>query len=268
MPNRLQIGTLIFGGEVVVPPENGVLYRPSKEHSAPKIVDTQTGKAITWIVVGGKLIADRCLLRDISYFTIDTEIMVDPHSTHTTRLDDYDYLEGTVLTGPRRICLDGREYILRLPQVGKCKGVPNEWDSALNDVGDSNLIWHWSGIYSWGSDITDDDDYPGYLAVRGYDTPRTWAKCEPDISDGYGWRPVLEPVSVEPSPELIGREVAVWHGQQIICGLLDSYTAYDIYLARARKVFTDDGKCEHWYEHLPDLKIVVDRTKISALHHR
>ena len=78
MPNRLQIGTLIFGGEAVVPPENGVLYRPSKENSAPKIVDTQTGKAITWIVVGGKLMADRCLLRDISYFTIDTEFLAGP----------------------------------------------------------------------------------------------------------------------------------------------------------------------------------------------
>lgn len=78
MPSRLQIGTLIFGGEAVVPPENGVLYRPSKENSAPKIVDTQTGKAITWIVVGGKLMADRCLLRDISYFTIDTEFLAGP----------------------------------------------------------------------------------------------------------------------------------------------------------------------------------------------
>lgn len=114
MPSRLQIGTLIFGGEAVVPPENGVLYRPSKENSAPKIVDTQTGKAITWIVVGGKLMADRCLLRDISYFTIDTEF----------------------LAGQCKICLDGREYILRLPKVGKYKDIPNEWDSALFDVGD------------------------------------------------------------------------------------------------------------------------------------
>lgn len=246
MPNRLQIGTLIFGGEAVVPPENGVLYRPSKENSAPKIVDTQTGKAITWIVVGGKLMADRCLLRDISYFTIDTEF----------------------LAGQCKICLDGREYILRLPKVGKYKDIPNEWDSALFDVGDDNSIWHWHGIYTWGCDKTDDDDYPGYWALRGYDTPWTWTKYEPDYSDGCGWRPVLEPVSVEPNPGLIGQEVSVWYGQQIICGLLVSYTAYDICLVRARKVFTDDGKCEHWYEHLPDLKIVVDRTKISALHHR
>ena len=136
------------------------------------------------------------------------------------------------------------------------------------DVGDDNSIWHWHGIYTWGCDKTDDDDYPGYWALRGYDTPWTWTKYEPDYSDGCGWRPVLEPVSVEPNPGLIGQEVSVWYGQQIICGLLDSYTAYDICLVRARKVFTDDGKCEHWYEHLPDLKIVVDRTKISALHHR
>ena len=160
MPNRLQIGTLIFGGEAVVPPENGVLYRPSKENSAPKIVDTQTGKAITWIVVGGKLMADRCLLRDISYFTIDTEF----------------------LAGQCKICLDGREYILRLPKVGKYKDIPNEWDSALFDVGDDNSIWHWHGIYTWGCDKTDDDDYPGYWALRGYDTPWTWTKYEPDYS--------------------------------------------------------------------------------------
>ena len=121
MAHILELGTLVVNGEAVVVPEYGVLENPGSK--APQIVDTQDGKAIKWVVVGGKLIADRCLVQHISYFDISNRIIAAPGCK-------------------RRIRLDGREYILRLPRVGKREGVPNEWDSALDDVGESNSIWH------------------------------------------------------------------------------------------------------------------------------
>lgn len=111
---------------------------------------------------------------------------------------------------------------MRLPKVGKYKDIPNEWDSALFDVGDDNSIWHWHGIYTWGCDKTDDDDYPGYWALRGYDTPWTWTKYEPDyslmvvIGAGSGAQ-----FQWNPTRGSLDRNVSVWYGQQIICGLLD-----------------------------------------------
>lgn len=247
MAHILELGTLVVNGEAVVVPEYGVLENPGSK--APQIVDTQDGKAIKWVVVGSKLIADRCLVQHISYFDISNRIIAAPGCK-------------------RRIRLDGREYILRLPRVGKREGVPNEWDSALDDVGESNSIWHWHGPYFWGDEKTDDDDYPGYWALRGNNAARSWRKYEPDIDEGCGWRPVLEPVSVEPSPELIGQKVAVWYDQQIIYGQLASYTAYDLYLDRAQTAFLYG--CEHdtWYEYQSVMEIVVDRTKIAALQRR
>ena len=247
MANILQLGTLVVNGKAVSAPEYGVLENPGSK--APQIVDTQEGKAIKWVVVGGKLIADRCLIQHISYFDISNRILTCPRCT-------------------RRISLDGQEYILRLPQVGKREGIPNEWDSALDDVGEQDLIWHWHRLHFWGSEKTDDDNYPGYWALRGNDAPRSWRKYEPDIDDCCGWRPVLEPVSVEPSPELIGQEVAVWYDQQIIYGQLDSYTAYDLYLSNAETAFLYGCERDAWYEYQSALRIVVDRTKIAALQRR
>lgn len=276
MPNILQLGTLIMNGKAIVPPERGASYRFGR--LALNIVNTQDEKAIKWIVVGGKLMADRCLVRDISYFTIDTEILCNPHLggpyiTVGSCLDNDNSFKMGVWTRPRKIWLDGQEYILRLPQVGKCKNAPNEWDSALHDVGDSNSIWHWHGIYTWGSDRTDcnygpNDTDCATWALRGYDSPWTWAEYWAEYSDGCGWRPVLEPVSEEPHPGLIGQEVAVWHGQQIIRGQLDSYTAYDLCLSHGQKAFVDDYGREVWYEHLPGLKIIVNRAKVAALQRR
>lgn len=247
MAHILELGTLIVNGEAVVAPEYGALENPGSK--APQIVDTQDGKAIKWVVAGGKLIADRCLVQHISYFDISNRIIAAPGCK-------------------RRIRLDGREYILRLPRVGKREGVPNEWDSALDDVGEDNSIWHWHRMSFWGTEKTDDDDYPGYWVLRGNDSPRKWIKHEPDVNGCCGWRPVLEPVSVEPSPELIGQKVAVWYDQQIIYGELVSYTAYDLYLDRAQTAFLYGCERDVWYEHQSVMQIVVDRTKIAALQRR
>lgn len=244
MVHILELGTLSVNGEAVAAPEYGALENPGSK--APQIVDTQDGKAIKWVVVGGKLIADRCLVQHISYFDISNRIIAAPGCK-------------------RRIRLDGREYILRLPRVGKREGVPNEWDSALDDVGESNSIWHWHRMSFWGTEKTDDDDYPGYWVLRGNDSPRKWIKHEPDVNGCCGWRPVLEPVSVEPSPDFIGQKVAVWHDQQIIYGQLNSYTAYDIYLSNTETVFLYGCERDTWYEYQSARRIVVDRTKIAAL---
>ena len=72
MAHILELGTLIVNGEAVVAPEYGALENPGSK--APQIVDTQDGKAIKWVVAGGKLIADRCLVQHISYFDISNRI--------------------------------------------------------------------------------------------------------------------------------------------------------------------------------------------------
>ena len=82
-------------------------------------------------------------------------------------------------------------------------------------------------------------------AVRGNISPRYWAFRGFVDSNECGWRPVFEPVNAELRPELIGYEVAVWHGQQIIYGVLESFNDYDVLLKYSQRLFESDGERSH-----------------------
>lgn len=106
MANQFKLGTLAIGGTpVTLPYGKSCLF----DGRIPELRNTEPGKEISWVVVGGKLIASSCLLSSISYHDLDV----------------------LGLVGPTRAYIDGRAYTLRLLRVGAEEGAPNEWDSAL-----------------------------------------------------------------------------------------------------------------------------------------
>lgn len=241
MANQFKLGTLAIGGTpVTLPYGKSCLF----DGRIPELRNTEPGKEISWVVVGGKLIASNCLLSSISYHDLDV----------------------LGLVGPTRAYIDGRAYTLRLLRVGAEEGAPNEWDSALDAVGENDAVWAWSSRFFWGMDeVARGSAGVVYRAVRENNSPRCWDKASESAMYNFGWRPVLEPVSVELSSERIDCQVAVWHGQQIIYGVVESYNSYDVCLHCARKLFEKGYERSRWYIQSDDGKFVVDRKQLAAV---
>lgn len=241
MANFFKFGTLFISGQ----PIKSQFFELHFEGKTPEITNSEFDKEITWIVVDGKLVSRRCLLKDISFRD----------------------MEALGLTGPTRIYINGQTFTMRLPQVGGDENeTGSEWDSILKAVGTNDATLGWSGVFTWGSEeLHDLGCQPSAHAVRGNISPRYWAFRELGDSRECGWRPVLEPVNTELRPELIGYEVAVWHGQQIIHGVLESYNDYDVMLKYSQRLFESDGERGQWYTQLGDSKLVIERGKIAAL---
>ena len=108
MATIVKMGSLYQNSNLAV---LGEFFQPEAEI---RISDTVPGHEISWVVVNGLLIADRCLLINISWDDLNKQ--------------------GLVLG--KKISIDGVEYVCRLLKVGNEKGVPNEWDEALDVVGD------------------------------------------------------------------------------------------------------------------------------------
>lgn len=236
MANMFRLGTLALNGQLVVPSDTGSPFGGE----IPEILNTVKGKDLHWVVVGGKLIASKCLLRNISFHDLD----------------------ALGLVGPTEIQIDGEDYILRLLKVGRYEGEPNEWDAAIDDTGVNNAIWHWDRVYAWGMDEL---STPYFRAIRGGDGPRDRECSSTWNRENTGWRPVLEPVPVKLSQRLRGKKVAVWHGQQILYGRVASYNAYDLYLTDAQPLFSTGFDRMPWYADLGESCLVVDRNQIAAI---
>ena len=172
--------------------------------------DTVSGQEISWVrLKSGLLIADRCVCTDISWEQLDNQ--------------------GLVFGTP--IQIDGQFYLCRCLKVGAEKGIPNEWDAALDEAGEANNLWHWSNVCFWGQETSGYN--ASYHAVRGYGSARLW------LSNGttyrtvdVGFRPALEPLSASCSPDtLMGKLTKAYcPGSVTIEGILVDFNDYDVVL--------------------------------------
>lgn len=136
-------------------------------------IGTANKKGITWVKPNGLnlLVADRVLLTCM-------------------RWDD---LERNGFVQGKKITVDGQKYLCRLPQIGKVKGVSNEWDQILDITGEKDSLWHWDTMYFWGA------DYSGSARnVRGWQSARYFHYHSDTYKNStIGFRPILEPMCVD-----------------------------------------------------------------------
>lgn len=231
MANIIKLGSLYLDGR---PANAETEYKPSQ---AISIGETIPGKEISWVAVNGIFIADRCILRDISW----------------------DNLFVQCLVFGKEITIGGFLYDLRLPLVGAKEGEPNEWDSALDAVGEADSIWHWKNTHFWGQDIAEETQY---RANRGCDSARKWGFCHAQLRDGrLGFRPVLDPMDMVHLDEIrIGDQLRIWGGQNIVSGRLEEISDYDVVLADIEGIL-DSG----FSSCLGDGRIVIDRNAIAGV---
>lgn len=162
-------------------------------------------KEIGWVAVNGLLIADQCLLTNVSW-------------------DDLD-VQGLVFG--KEVTVQGLRFKIRLLKVGSKEDVPNEWDAALDAVGEDDTLWHWDHKFFWGQEPVSGS--VSYRAFRGYFSARYWNWGNSSSRHAYlGFRPALEPLPTDPSAIRHSQEALVIGRAGAVAGSLIDATAYDL----------------------------------------
>lgn len=242
MANTIKLGSLYLDDH---PVEIGAEYVPGQ---SIKVGETVPGKESFWVVVNGMLIADRCILTNVSW----------------------NDLNANDLVFGKEVTIEGYRYKARLLKVGSEEGDPNEWDAALDTVGgEDNELWHWNTTLFWGQ------EQPASLSAslrvyRGFNSARHFYWLSFDYRDArLGFRPALVPLTTEqPAPALLGHPLKLWGGQNIVWGCLEDVTDYDIVLSNWF-VLSDWSRTQSaetgFSSQLPNGYLVVNRNAISAV---
>lgn len=199
MANIIKLGSLFLDGR---PVETGMQYVPSQ---TIEVGEMTPSKEIGWVAVNGLLIADQCLLTNVSW-------------------DDLD-VQGLVFG--KEVTVQGLRFKIRLLKVGSKEDVPNEWDAALDAVGEDDTLWHWDHIFFWGQEPVSGS--VSHRAIRGYTSARHWGWSDSSSRHALlGFRPALEPLPTDPSAIRHSQEALVIGRAGAVAGSLIDATAYDL----------------------------------------
>ena len=235
MANIIKLGSLYLDGQ---PVEIGADYAPGQSIEVGKTIP---GKEISWVVVNEMLIADRCILTNVSW----------------------NDLNACNLIFGKCIIIEGYHYQIRLLQIGTDKAKPNEWDAAVEIVGEDNRLWNWKWTYFWGQETPACGPIANEYtrAYRGYSFARTWSWAGSGLRrSDVGFRPVLVPLNTKQfTPALLGQRVMIWGGQNIVNGYLEQVTDYDVLLSNWHGSVLESQSCG-WI--ITGGKLLVDRNSI------
>lgn len=199
MANIIKLGSLFLDGR---PVETGMQYVPSQ---TIEVGEMTPSKEIGWVAVNGLLIADQCLLTNVSW-------------------DDLD-VQGLVFG--KEVTVQGLRFKIRLLKVGSKEDVPNEWDAALDAVGEDDTLWHWDHKFFWGQEPVSGS--VSHRAIRGYTSARHWGWSDSSSRLALlGFRPALEPLPTDPSAIRHSQEALVIGRAGAVAGSLIDATAYDL----------------------------------------
>ena len=199
MANIIKLGSLFLDGR---PVETGMQYVPSQ---TIEVGEMTPSKEIGWVAVNGLLIADQCLLTNVSW-------------------DDLD-VQGLVFG--KEVTVQGLRFKIRLLKVGSKEDVPNEWDAALDAVGEDDTLWHWDHKFFWGQEPVSGS--VSRRVRRGCYSARyfSWISSGRRSVD-LGFRPALEPLPTAPSAIRHSQEALVIGRAGAVAGSLIDATAYDL----------------------------------------
>ena len=199
MANIIKLGSLFLDGR---PVETGMQYVPSQ---TIEVGEMTPSKEIGWVAVNGLLIAEQCLLTNVSW-------------------DDLD-VQGLVFG--KEVTVQGLRFKIRLLKVGSKEDVPNEWDAALDAVGEDDTLWHWDHKFFWGQEPVSGS--VSHRAIRGYTSARHWGWSDSSSRHALlGFRPALEPLPTDPSAIRHSQEALVIGRAGAVAGSLIDATAYDL----------------------------------------
>lgn len=228
----VKLGSLYFNGTPVGP--GAKFYQ-----GIISIGETVPRMALTWNVVGSKLVANQVVCDNISW----------------NRLCEAGYTNG------HPVQIGGKFYLCRSLRVGKQTGDPNEWDELLDRYGEDDNLWHWLGTAFWGQEARLSMEGKLVPPVRGGPAARTRYFCpSSNQTPTCGFRPVLEPLGPSPAltQSLIGKKLKVYGPDGARAeGILRSFDAYDMELEY--KVQPVEAPC---FDVQSGFKVIVNREAI------
>ena len=233
MVQMLKFGSLYLDSKPIVPEMD---FQSGQSIS---FGDAAPDMAISWVPVNGILIADRCLLTHISWDDLDAQ--------------------GLVLG--KEITVQGFRFKIRLLKVGSEENTPNEWDAALDTVGEENDLWHWHGKFFWGQESV--RRYASTRVYRGYSSARRWGWNGSSHRYAFlGFRPALVPLTSDPSALRLDQEVIAISRNGCVVGNLINMTQYDLLLRP--KVGGATGM-PSFAANMRDGTLAVDRSEILSI---
>lgn len=167
---------------------------------------------LVFVSVNNLLISTRTICRNVSW----------------DQLNKQGYIYG------RPVVIDRTQFLCRSLHVGVGPGDPNEWDVALDAVGESDCIWHWQEAYFWGIEKSVITNGADDRTVRGGKASRHFAGQDRGrMVRSVGFRPVLEYLSPRAiiSRGLLKKKVKVYGPGGYITGFLKDFSDYDLILA-------------------------------------
>ena len=233
MTQTLKLGSLYLDDKPVT------LCAEYRSGQAISFGEAAPDTAISWVPVNGLLIAGRCLLTDISWDDLNVQNLV----------------------FGKEIKVHGFQFRSRLLKVGNAEGVPNEWDAALDVVGENDDLWNWENMFFWGQDSTAVD--ASRRALRGYFSARyyTWSTSSTRYAL-YGFRPALEPLSIDSADLRPGQKILAIGRAGAVVGTLEDMTHYDLIL-RAEPGSPVEGAS--FAASLRNGTVAVDRSGVHSL---
>ena len=171
----------------------------------------------------------------------------------------WDDLDAQGFAAGKEVWFSGQRFLCRLLRVGAERGAPNEWDSALDVVGEHDDLWHWHNTFCWGQECVKASD----RAYRGYGSARSWYNDSPRNRYAHlGFRPALAPL---PSDNLIsGIEACAIAGQSIIRGKLLEVTHYDAIIQPEPGSMMAEADIGKLYAKRVDGTTIIDRTHMAV----
>ena len=233
MAEIVNLGSLYLNGQ---PKDPGVEY----SGEVFSFGNTDPERPIPFVRWGELLVASQCVCTNISW----------------DELNKAGYIFG------RPVKINGTPYICRSLKVGEMEGAPNEWDAILDDLEESDDLWHWDYIYFWGQE--NEKNMASNRAVRGYLSARSWGIINATYRNArVGFRPALEPLPPEPlvSEPLIGANLEIYGQGYMFDGKLVDFSDYDLIISPPGGICSAEDKCG-WASMVGD-NVVIDRSAIT-----
>lgn len=174
-----KFGALYLGDKAQPVPKQSFLLGDIPQYAGESRISIKPEtdkKTIFWIKPSGMnlLIADRVLLANINWGSLNRAGFV----------------------AGKGLSVGGLNFRCRLLRVGASEDVPNEWDKALDIVGEEDSVWHWKQSYFWGAEK---DDFEGH-AVRGWMSARYRSRASTkSMLASVGFRPALDFLDISKS---------------------------------------------------------------------
>ena len=224
----VQLGSLYLNGEVRTPGTVKGVFE------TPFIGDTVGGHEIQWVKDGERLIADRCIVQNITWNDLD--------------------VFGFIFGCP--VLIDGKRYLCRSLKGGALPETHNEWDDLMKRHGGKESLWHWQRVYFWCQE--EHSSNPTFRMLRKMSQQESAYGTKGVANSLIGFRPVLEPGKCVKDQDLshaLRGSVKLWFPFGPVEGTLTDYSDYDITIRTEQRLpEANSNVCRN------DDEIVISRT--------